>query len=77
MVTIQSGTHQATFENGRWTSADPQFAAYLNAMLRLDDVSPAFGNPEVFIARDAVRRLGGNAKIINFKVLTLPVDAIP
>jgi hypothetical protein len=77
VVIIQSGTLQATFENGRWTSADLQLADYLNTTLRLDDVSPAVGNPEVFIAREAVRRLAGNATIVDFTPVRLPADAIP
>lgn len=76
-MTIQNGNDQATFDNSRWTSADPRLEAFLNSIIPIDRISPSVGRPDVFVARDAIARLGDGAKIVTVSTETLPPDAIP
>lgn len=75
-VTIQHGNDQATFDNGRWSSADPRLEAFLNSTIPTDEISPSVGRPDLFVARNAVRRLGDGATIVTVSPERLPPDAI-
>jgi hypothetical protein len=62
----------ATFDQGVWTSSDPDFQRLLTATLPA--YSPAYGRPDLFVARDAIQRFGG--EIVAVSDESMPPDTI-
>lgn len=58
-ATVEIGGFKATITDGQWTSDNPALAQILTALLPTWGPSGADPNPDLHIAQNAVKQLGG------------------